>query len=96
MIKQRVVDAAGTMVLGVEVDLPNAPLVMLLGRKGFVGCGYLKLEVADRFEHALAIVSGVRSIEDALAAPVKAVSRAAAEHGVETGMTGAEAARLLA
>jgi len=96
MVRNELIDLGGEVVTGVEVGLPNAPLLMLVGSKGFVGCGYFKMEVAERFSHGLALVSGVRSFEDVLKAEITAVSPAAAACGVTPGMTGAEAARLLA
>ena len=56
-----------------------------------LGCGYVSLAAAEKFGHALAVVSGVASYDDMLAAKVGAVSTAAAALGVETGMSGREA-----
>jgi uncharacterized protein YunC (DUF1805 family) len=83
-------------VTGVRVALPGAPVLMLVGAKGFVGCGYFRPEVADRVGHALAVVTGVKSFDDMLAADVKAVSAAAAALGIAPGMSGRAAAALLA
>jgi len=96
MLRSEVVNVDGTSLLGIKVELPGAPLVMLVGKKGFIGCGYFKTEVADKVSHALAIVSGVSSFEDVLAGTVQAVSKPASEMGVTIGMTAVEAAKLLA
>ena len=78
------------------MELADAPVLMLIGKKGFIGCGYFKTEAADKVSHALAVVSGVDSFEDILAGTVNAVSSSALELGVSIGMTGIEAAKLLA
>ncbi len=76
---------AGTMeISGVKILLINA-------EKGSLGCAYINLAAAEKFGHALAIVSGVNSYEDMLNAEVKSVSSAAAALGVAIGMSGKEA-----
>jgi uncharacterized protein YunC (DUF1805 family) len=78
--------------LGVCVDLPNSPpLLLLIAEKGFVMCGFLNVEAAERLSVAAAMVSGVKTFEDVLEAQVKAVTGKAKSFGVEVGMRGAEA-----
>ncbi len=96
MVGTEIVRAGDASLMGVRVDLPGAPALMLVGEKGFVGCGYFSVDVADKVGHALAVVSGVSSFEDVLEARVKAVSAAAAALGVSVGMTGSEAGGILA
>lgn len=104
MLSNEKVNVDGSSLQGIKVELPGAPVLsgveapvlMLVGKKGFIGCGYFKTEVADKVSHALAVVSGVSSFEDILAGTVKAVSAPAAGLGITIGMTGAEAAKLLA
>jgi uncharacterized protein YunC (DUF1805 family) len=81
---------------GVEITLPKAPLVLVSGKDGFVMCGYLNVEVADRLGVAAAMVRGVASVNDLLAAKVESFTKAAASKGITAGMTGREAlAKLL-
>jgi uncharacterized protein YunC (DUF1805 family) len=71
---------------GVKSTLPDLPpLLLIKGEKGFVMCGYLNLEVAERLGAAAAIVSGVNSFSDVLNAEVKAATSKAKELGVEPG-----------
>ena len=79
-----------------EAATPNTKVLFIRGDSGFLGCGYFSLETADKVGDAAAIVTGVKSFDDMLAAPVKAVSAAAAARGVRPGMTGREALLLLA
>jgi uncharacterized protein YunC (DUF1805 family) len=81
----------GKKASGVEVALPKAPLVLASGKDGFVMCGYLNIEAADKLGVAAAMVRGVSTVDDLLKAPVQAVSNAAAEKGVVAGMTGRDA-----
>jgi len=78
--------------LGVKVELPGSPpLLLVVAEKGFVMCGFLNVDAAEKLGVAAAMVSGVRSFEDVLNADVKAVTSRARMIGVEVGMKGAEA-----
>lgn len=96
MLESAIVTVDGLALQGIRVGLPNAPVLMLVGEQGFLGCGYFDPAVADKVSHALAVVSGVSSFADMLTASVRAVSEKAAELGVRVGMSGADAAALLA
>lgn len=71
-------------------------LLLIQGSRGMLGCGYVSLGAAEKFGHALAIVKGVASYDDMLAASVQEVSSAAAALGVRPGMTGRGALSLMA
>jgi len=80
---------------GMRVDLPDcpAPLLLIIADKGFVMCGFLNVEAAEKLNAAAAVVSGVKSFEDVLNALVKVVTSKARSLGVEVGMKGDEALR---
>ena len=70
--------------LGRHVDLPEcpAPLLLITAEKGFVMCVFLNIEAAEKTGASAAMVSGVKSFEDVLNAPVKATtSKNGREHG---------------
>ncbi|MCJ7732695.1 DUF1805 domain-containing protein [Candidatus Bathyarchaeota archaeon] len=72
---------------GVKSTMPGGPpLFLIKGEKGFVMCGYLSAEVAERVGLAAAIVSGVKSFEDVLNAEIKVATSKAKELGVKPGM----------
>jgi len=78
--------------LGVRVELPNSPpLLLIVAEKGFVMCGFLNIETAERLGVAAAMVSGVKTFEDVLNAEIKAATSKAKDMGVQPGMRGAEA-----
>ena len=82
--------------VGLEVDLPDSPpLLMIIGRTGFVMCGFLSVDVAERLNVAAAVVSGVKNLQDALEAEIRAVTSKAQTRGVKLGMKGKDAVRLL-
>lgn len=76
---------------GYIIPTTNASMLMILAKSGMLACGYIKVETADKLGDALAIVTGVNSYADMLSKGVVSVSKAAADMGVEIGMTGREA-----
>ena len=84
-------------VLGLKVELPDSPpLLLMVGEKGFIMCGYLNVEVAERLQVAAAMVSGVKSFQDVLEAEIKAATSKAREMGINLDMKGREALKKLA
>ena len=71
----------------------EAPLLIVKGSLGFLGCGYINTDSC--IDEACAIVSGVNTHDDMLKASVKAVSKDGTKLGIKVGMTGAEAIDLL-
>jgi uncharacterized protein YunC (DUF1805 family) len=76
---------------GIEISLPHANLVLVKGEHGFVMCGYLNIDVAEKMGEAAAVVRGVKTVDDLLKATVAAVTSAAQAKGVQIGMTGKDA-----
>jgi uncharacterized protein YunC (DUF1805 family) len=87
----------GLSCLGVKVELPDSPpLLLVIGQKGFVMCGFLNVDAAERLGVAAAMVSGVKSFDDLLNAQVKALTSKAKNLGVEVEMKGNEALKRMA
>ena len=80
---------------GILARLKNANLVMIFAEKGFVACGYLNIETAEKLGDALALVTGVKTFDDVLNAQIIKVSSKAREFGITEGMTGRKALELL-
>jgi len=81
---------------GLRVELPNSPpLLMIIGKTGFVGCGFINIDAAEKLNVAAATVSGVKTFSDVLNAEVKAVTSKAKDRGVRVRMNGKEAIKLL-
>jgi len=79
------------------IPLPNnINLLVIQGNKGMLGCGYVSMDAAEKFGHALAIVAGVAAFDDMQKATVTKVSTAAAALGIQPGMSGKEALLLMA
>jgi len=81
---------------GVSVKWEGGQFCLIAADRGFVGCGIFSMEVIDEFGMAAALAKGTRDKplvepEDLLPAGIMAVSKAAADMGVEKGMSGEEA-----
>jgi len=82
--------------LGVRVELPGSPpLLLVVAERGFVMCGFLNVDAAERLGVAAAVVSGVKSFEDVLDAEVKAVTSKAKALGVTVRMKGVDALKCM-
>jgi len=92
MINITTIKLDGKNCWGLRTDLPESPpLLLIIGEKGFVMCGFLSIESAEKLSVAAAVVSGVKTFEDVLNGQVKAVTSKAKNLGVEVGMIGADA-----
>ena len=81
---------------GLRVELPDSPpLLLIVAEKGFIMCGYLNVEVAEKVGVCAATVSGVNSFEDVLEAEVKAVTTKAQKLGIKQSMKGEKAIKLM-
>ena len=93
VVSVKVYDKIG---LGVRIELPDSPpLLLVVAEKGFVMCGFLNIDAAEKLGVATAVVSGVKSFEDVLDAEVKSVTSKAKTLGVDVGMKGADALKCL-
>jgi uncharacterized protein YunC (DUF1805 family) len=81
---------------GLRADLPDSPpLLLIIAEKGFVMCGFLNVESAEKLGVTAAVVSGVKTFDDVLNGQVRTVTSKAKSLGVEVGMKGADALRFM-
>jgi uncharacterized protein YunC (DUF1805 family) len=77
--------------MGIEIPLNNAVLVIAIGKKGFVMCGYLNIDAAEKMGDCACVVKGVKNVDELLAGEVVTLTSQAKKLGIELGMTGKEA-----
>jgi len=81
--------------LALRVELPDSPpLLIIIGNTGFVGCGFINIDAAEKLDVATATVTGVKSFHDVLSAEIKAATSKAQTKGIKIGMRGEEAVKL--
>ena len=72
----------------------HANMIVIECEKGYLMCGYLNLEAAEKFGDAAVLVGGA-DFAAVLQNPIKGMTIAAKELGVKEGMTGEQAAKVL-
>ncbi|KFJ07665.1 hypothetical protein BTHE_0158 [Bifidobacterium thermophilum] len=99
MLNIEQLDVNGKSVQGTMVVAPGGEghpnMILVQGSKGYLMCGYLNLAAAEKFGDAAVLVGGA-DFAAVLANPIKDMTEAARQSGVKDGMTGAEAAAVLA
>ncbi len=77
--------------IGLRMDMEHAPLLVIRAGCGFVMCGYLNMDIANKLGDIAVRVTGVKNFEDVLEAKVMDVSEAAKKCGITMAMTAKEA-----
>lgn len=90
------INVAGMEFEAVNVATGHSNVLLIQAGAGFLGCGYFRIDVADKLEDPVAIVRGVTNPAEMLEAKVEEISRAAEKAGVRIGMSGCEALLRLA
>ena len=85
----------GRKVLGIRINLGNAPLLIVKGDKGYLMCGYLNINVAEKLGDVAAVITGVKEFKDMLEGEVRYVTSKARELGIHEGVKGYEALKRL-
>lgn len=80
---------------GIRLKLQNANFLLISAKRGYIMCGYLNMETAEKLGDVACIVTGVKTFEDVLKARIVRVSKSASALGLKEGMTGKEALDLL-
>jgi uncharacterized protein YunC (DUF1805 family) len=73
-------------VVGYKIDLDNAPLILIKARTGYVMCGYLNMDVANKLGDIAGKVSGVNNFDEVLKANIIEVSEKAKKKGLKPGI----------
>jgi uncharacterized protein YunC (DUF1805 family) len=90
----------GRTVIGIEVKLPKTTLLAVAADRGYIMCGALDIgllneQLSDR-KIIAGRATGVRTLEQLLAAPLESVTLEAEAYGITPGMTGNEAIKRMA
>ncbi|MEM0141076.1 MAG: DUF1805 domain-containing protein [Thermoplasmatales archaeon] len=95
MIQIETISENGNTYTGIKIDSTPAPIVIITGRKGFLMCGYLDMQAADKLGSVAASASGINSIEDLLNKEITRVSIKGKEAGISVGMKGRDALKFI-
>lgn len=95
MIREQKVRISGSEYEYLRMDMGNAPLVIVKGRRGYVMCGYLNLDAANKLGDCAVRVTGVEDLESVLESTAVGISDAARNLGILDGQKVAEFIHLL-
>jgi uncharacterized protein YunC (DUF1805 family) len=90
LLKQITVDGKNYQAFEGEMA-PGTNMVFIKGGKGFVMCGYLNIETAEKLQNAAAIAAGVKTVDDMLNAVIVKSTTYARTLGILAGMPVREA-----
>ena len=72
---------------GIELELcDSSNLLVITGKKGYVMCGYLNINTAQKRNDVACMVTGVKTIEDMLNSKVVALTAKAQSLGISMDM----------
>ena len=71
---------------GAKIATPKGTILVITSPNGVLACGYFNLATADKLGDAMAIVTGVKSFDDMLAAKIVNASEAAKAAGIVAGV----------
>ena len=73
-------------VVGILIKLQHASLILIKANKGYVMCGYLNMNAANKFGDIAGRVTGVNTFDDVLNASISEFSENAKNMGFINGM----------
>ncbi len=76
------------IVTGSLIKLQNKPLIIINSKNGYLMCGYLDVNVANKHGDIAGKVTGIDNFEEALNAKIIELSVAAKKLGLKKGVTG--------
>lgn len=98
MIKLSELEYNGKTALGCQIESPGGeghPNMLIINcKRGYIMCGYLNTEAAEKFHDAAAVISGA-NFDEMLDNPVKAVTSEGTKLSITIGMKGREVFEIL-
>lgn len=85
----------GREYVGLYFPLGNVPLLIVKAKRGYVACGYISKEAAEKFGDVAAFVSGVKTFDELFKAKIKTFTTWADDLGIREGMSVKKALELM-
>lgn len=86
MVQVDLVEAGGKKLIGLKVQLPHAPLLLLIHEDVLIGCGYFDIAVLEKTGDKACKVSGVENFEQVLKAKIRDYTSEVGKLGAEKGL----------
>ncbi|MCX8197482.1 MAG: DUF1805 domain-containing protein [Candidatus Micrarchaeota archaeon] len=85
----------GREYVGLSFPLGNVPLLIVKAKRGYVACGYISKEAAEKYGDIAAFVSGVKNFDEFFKAKIKSFTSWADDLGIREGMSVKKALELM-
>ncbi len=85
MFIYRKLNVRGKQVEAFQLKLFSRNLIVIKGNKGYIMCGYLNMDTAEKLKEVAVRISGVNTISQALKANVEVCSKNAQKLGIYKG-----------
>jgi uncharacterized protein YunC (DUF1805 family) len=96
MFEHKEIKVGDKKIEAILMPLLEKNLIVLRGKKGYIMCGYLNLEAAEKFDEVAVKITGVSTIDDALRTSVHSCSSQATKLGIHPGQPIQEVLSLIA
>jgi len=95
MVDTELIEVNTGAALGIKINLPNAPLLLIRAEKGYLTCGYFDRNTVEKMGDNAAIFSGVKSFKEILGSKPVFLSKGMRKQGARLTMTGRDILELL-
>lgn len=86
-MKEKIIRLENGDVHGFFINLGKAPLIVIKNDKGYIMCGYLNMDTANKLGDIAGIVTGVKTFDDVLNSKIVKISKEAKKKGLKIDMT---------
>ena len=94
---EKEIKVKNTLFKGIELDLcDSSKLLVITGTKGYIMCGYLNINTAQKRDDVACIVTVVKTIEDMLNSKIVALTAKAQSLGISMDMEVSKVLEILA
>lgn len=97
MIKITNLEESGKKSIAINIKIPGSEhpdMMIILCKKGYIMCGYLNMQIAEKLEDTAVIIGGA-NLEDIINGKATAITKKAYEIGIRIGMFGKEIIKVL-
>ena len=96
MITHKKIKAGKKYIAAILIKLQDKNLILLRGSRGYVMCGYLNMQAAERFKDEEIKITGISTIEEALKTLVLSCTSSARKLGIYKGQPVKEVLKIIA
>jgi uncharacterized protein YunC (DUF1805 family) len=86
VISVELLEVSKKKVLAIRIELPSAPLLLMVCDRIVIGCRYLSIEAMEKFGNCACVVRGVKNFEEMLNTEIQEITSELEKLGARKGM----------